>query len=80
MDIRTWIRVQRTIIKTARINGKTPLQCRRDMQTAIDEGWKNACADPELKAIWASYFPSGQKPSLEEFIVVLAGQLDGPKM
>ena len=76
MDFRTWFRAQRTITKTARISGVAPLQCRRDMQAAIDEAWANSRKNPEAKAAWDRYFPSGQKPTLEEFMVVLAGRLE----
>lgn len=77
MKINTWIRAQRSIRKVARTNGITTLQCRRDMQEAIDAAW--ATQDPDAKAAQLRLFPSGQKPTVEEFMVVLAGKLDGPK-
>lgn len=61
------------IKKTAKIHGVTPEKCRRDMQEAIDEAWANS-GNGTTEA-WRRYFPSGKKPSVEEFILVLSGEL-----
>ena len=42
------------------------------MQEALDEAW--ATADPAAKQRQQQLFPDG-KPSLEQFIVTLAGEL-----
>lgn len=68
-------KAKNTIKKTAKLHGVTAQQCRADMEEAIDEAWKTSRQDPAAKAAWDKYFPDGQKPSVEEFIMVLGTKL-----
>jgi predicted lipoprotein len=45
----------------------------RDIQTAVDEAWNNP--DPAIRARQRELFPNG-KPSVEEFIRVMAEQVE----
>lgn len=73
MKLRDKLKARATIRETARRFGITPEQCKADMQAAIDEGWRTE--DPAARAYWAELFPDGRKPTVEEFIVRLAGEL-----
>lgn len=68
MTIYEKLKAKRVIRQTARIQGVTPTQCRREMQEAIDAAW--ATADPAIMAAQLRLFPSG-KPEIEEFIIRL---------
>ena len=68
-------KAKRTIRKTAQQFDVSPAQCRKDMAEAIDEAWENSRGDPAALAVWNEYFPSGQKPSVEEFIAVLGNRI-----
>ena len=45
------------------------------MQATLDEAWATAQQDPEVRSKWAKYFPSGEKPTLEDFVERLATEL-----
>jgi len=45
----------------------------RDMQEALDDAWDNS--DPAARARQRQLFPKG-KPSIEEFVRVMAKQVD----
>ena len=52
-------------------------QIRNDIQAAIDEAWDTAWVQGNLQAQanWQRLFPHGKKPSVEEFIAVMANQI-----
>jgi hypothetical protein len=55
----------------AKKEGSSPRELRREMQAVIDEAWEN----PAAAASWNRYFPDGKKPSVEEFIWRLGGEV-----
>ena len=48
----------------------------REIQIAIDDAWERSRNIPAAKAYWQYLFPSGEKPSQEEFIRRLAQELE----
>lgn len=62
-----------TIKTVAEQEGTTPAEVRAEMQEAIDEAWENS-GDGKTAA-WKEYFPNGQKPSVEEFIIILGNRI-----
>ena len=50
---------------------KKEWEIREEMQKALDEAWNN----PEAAAAWKEYFSDGQKPTVEEFIRVIAEKI-----
>lgn len=54
------------------IYNESALQIQQEMQAALDAAW--ATDDPEAKALQEQLFPGG-KPTLEQFIEVLARQV-----
>lgn len=73
MNIQDWQRARQAIRETARRSGISKAQCRADMKEAIDEAWKTT--DPAARAHWAQLFPSGKKPTVEEFIARLGKEI-----
>lgn len=57
---------------TARKNGVSEEQVRRDMQESICEAINNCAGDPEAQAIWAGIPCKGVIPSPEEFILYIS--------
>lgn len=66
------LRAKSTIRQVAAMQGLSVDEVRRDMQLALDEAW--ATADPAAQQRQRELFPDG-KPSLEQFIATLAGEL-----
>lgn len=63
------------IRNTAARFGISEQECRSAMQATLDEAWATAQQDPEVRSKWAKYFPSGEKPTLEDFVERLATEL-----
>ena len=61
------------IRQIARDNHVTEEEVRRDMKEAMDAGRSNP--DPAVQAKWAGFEYSGDEPTLEEFILWMAGQV-----
>ena len=61
------------IRQIARDNHVTEEEVRRDMKEAMDAGRSNP--DPAVQAKWAGFEYSGDEPTLEEFILWMAGQI-----
>ena len=61
------------IRQIARDNHVTEEEVRRDMKEAMDVGRSNP--DPAVQAKWAGFEYAGDEPTLEEFILWLAGQI-----
>ena len=62
-------KAERAIQRAADVYGISKEQCRKDMQEALDASWEAALEDPNLRAAWMMYFPDGEKPDLEDFII-----------
>lgn len=56
--------------QTAARENTTPEAIYQDIQNTIDEAFSNP--DPSIRAAWNNYFPSGKKPTPEEFIFNMA--------
>ena len=61
------------IRQIARDNHVTEEEVRRDMKEAMDVGRSNP--DPAVQAKWAGFEYAGDEPTLEEFILWMAGQI-----
>ena len=61
------------IRQIARDNHVTEEEVRRDMKEAMDAGRSNP--DPAVQAKWADFEYVGDEPTLEEFILWMAGQI-----
>ena len=61
------------IRQIAREHQVTEEEVRRDMKEAMDVGRSNP--DPAVQAKWAGFEYSGDEPTLEEFILWMAGQI-----
>ena len=72
MKLSDKLRAKSVIRRVAAGQGLTTGEVRRDMQAALDEAW--ATADPAAQQRQRELFPDG-KPSLEQFIATLAGEL-----
>ncbi len=55
------------IREIAEENGVTPEDVRKDMQTALGEGFNNP--DPQVRAIWEKIPREGEMPTIEEFLL-----------
>ena len=61
--------MKRNILKeTAKMNGVSVNEVRRDISAAIDEGMKSD--DPMAIAFWEQW--GGKKPTVEQFLTALA--------
>ena len=60
------------IRQIARKHNVTEDEVRRDMKEAMDAGRSNP--DPAVQAKWVGFKYSGDEPTLEEFILWMAGQ------
>ena len=61
------------IRQIARENNVTEDEVRRDMKEAMDAGRSNP--NPAVQAKWAGFDYAGDEPTLEEFILWMAGQI-----
>ena len=68
-------RVKKIIQQLAEQEGVTPETIRASMQEAIDAAWDNKNSSSAIELEWHKYFPSGEKPSLEEFIIRISSEL-----
>lgn len=66
------LRAKAVIRQVAEQQGLSTAEVRREMQLALDEAW--ATADHGAQQRQHELFPDG-KPSLEQFIMTLAGEL-----
>ena len=62
-----------TIEKVARHNGVSEDEVRREIQTAIDLAMANP--DPGVREYWAKIPRKGDKPTPEEAILYISGQI-----
>lgn len=75
MTLLEFLKVQRVLRDLAARSGVSVLETRLEIQLAIDEGWQKSQADPEALERWQQLFPSGRKPSVEEFICRLGQEM-----
>jgi len=66
------------ISRVARENNVTEAQVRSDIQEAMDIGRRNT--DPIVQASWSAFHYSGVEPTVEEFILWAASQMDDVKL
>lgn len=72
-------RTRRAIRGAAEQAGISEQKCREEMQAALDDAWANSQHDPAARAAWERYFPSGTKPSLEDFMERIAAEVRGSR-
>lgn len=65
-------RCRQIIRDVADANGQTEAEVRGQMQALLDISWNQD--DPGMRAKLDALFPDG-KPSLEEFILILSGEV-----
>lgn len=75
MTLKEKTKAQQILKVLAAKDGVPVWYVRRSIQETIDDAWARAQQDPDLKATWTTYFPSGQKPTPEEFIVHLGRRI-----
>lgn len=63
------------IRRIARAHHVPEAQVRADMEEAMNAGRNNP--DPAVQARWAAFPYAGEKPTIEEFILWVAGMTDG---
>lgn len=73
MTLREQLGVDKIIKDLANEEGLSPADVRQSMQDCIDAAWSNKTSDSS--EIWLKFFPDGQKPSVEKFIVTLGKEL-----
>ena len=66
-------RAAEIIRQIARGHQVTEEEVRRDMKEAMDVGRSNP--DPAVQTKWAGFEYAGDEPTLEEFILWMAGQI-----
>lgn len=64
------VKARVAVCETAQSFGKETKTVRQEMEEAINAAW--ATTDPGAKAMQERLFPKG-KPTVEEFIVIMAG-------
>lgn len=77
MTMTEWLKAQKTLGILAAQQGCSVAQIRLSIQECIDVAWNNAWTtdDVEAQAHWKQLFPSGKKPTVEQFIVTMAQRL-----
>lgn len=77
MTLIEWLKAKRTLYILAIQQGCSMTQIRREIQACIDDAWNDAWTPGNLQAQinWQLVFPGGGKPTVEQFIVVMARKL-----
>ena len=77
MTLMEWLKVKKTLWIMATQQGCTMAQIRQDIQESIDDAWNRAWTPGNIEAQvnWQLMFPGGIKPSVEEFVVVMARKI-----
>lgn len=70
MDLHELRNVRRTYRIIAAQWGCPVWMVKRIIQQSIDDSWETALSDPQAKALWDTYFPSG-KPTPTQYILRL---------
>ena len=70
MDLHDFFNVQRVFQTMAAEWGCPVWLVKRMIRRVIDQSWEKAMSDPEEKALWDKYFPSG-KPTPNQYILRL---------
>ena len=77
MTLIEWLKAKKTLRILATQHGCSMARIRSDIQASIDEAWDKAWMPGNLHAQiqWQQLFPGGMKPTVEEFIVVVARKI-----
>lgn len=77
MTLQQKMKVEKTIQTIALQEGMQPQKVRQAMQEALDNAWTAGHAPGNIHAqlAWQRLFPTGSKPSVEEFILVISKSL-----
>ena len=77
MTLIEWLKAKKTLFILAVKHDCSMAQIRCDIQACIDEAWEHAWTPGNLQAQvnWQLVFPGGKKPTVEEFIVVIARKI-----
>ena len=77
MTLLEWLKVKKILCIMAAQQGCTMKQIRDEIQACIDEAWDSAWTPGNLHAQikWQQLFPGGNKPTVEEFVVVMAQEI-----
>lgn len=77
MTLIEWLKAKKTLWIMAAQQGCSVADIRGAIQASIDDAWNNAWMPGNLHAQiqWQRMFPGGKKPSVEQFIVVMARKL-----
>lgn len=74
MTLAEKLRVQKTLRMIAAQEGRSVAYIRSAIQASIDDAWERTWTPGNLQAQvnWQRTFPGGKKPTVEEFIAVMA--------
>lgn len=77
MTLIEWWKVKKTLWIMAAQQGCTVADIRGAIQASIDDAWNRAWTPGNLHAQikWQQLFPGGEKPTVEQFIVVMGRKL-----
>ncbi len=77
MTLIEWLKAKKTLFILAVQEGCSMAQVRHAIQECIDSAWNSAWTPGNLQAQvdWQLMFPGGKKPTVEQFIVVMARKL-----
>lgn len=70
MDLHDFLNIRRVLRTMAAQWGCPVWMIKRIIRQTIDQSWEKATSDPEAKALWDKYFPSG-KPTPNQYILRL---------
>ena len=70
LDLHDFMNVQRVFRTLAAEWGCPVWAVKRTIRRIIDQNWERAMSDPEAKAMWDAYFPTG-KPTPDQYILRL---------
>lgn len=74
MTLIEWLKVKKTLWIMAALEGCSVSKVRRMVRECIDVAWDKTWTPGNLEAQvrWQQLFPGGKKPTVEQFIVVMA--------
>ena len=77
MTLIEWLKAKKTLWIMAAQQGCTMKQIRCTIQACIDDTWDRVWTPGNITAQlnWQFMFPSGKKPTVEEYIVVVARKM-----
>ena len=77
MTLIEWLKAKKTLCILAAQQGRSVADIRGAIQAAIDDAWNRAWTPGNLHAqvAWQRLFPGGNKPTVEQFLVVMGRKL-----